>query len=197
MDKEELMKLVNRVHDNAVRHGWHEEKLSADHWLMMIITEVCEMIEADRKGKHANKEWFIQRMKESGADDKDFIYTFKASIKDSVEDELSDICIRIKDMAGELYTADDFVVKLVVFDCNMKSDKAIKEALEGKTLTEISMLAVRQLVSEKREPLDNIAITFQCLYSIARIHGIDLDWHIKQKMHYNELRPYHHGGKKY
>ena len=161
---------------------------------MMIITEVCEMIEADRKGKHANKEWFIQRMKEPGAD---FIYAFKASIKDSIEDELSDICIRIMDMAGELYTADDFVVKLVVFDCNMKSDKAIKEALEGKTLTEISMLAVRQLVSEKREPLDNIAITFQCLYSIARIHGIDLDWHIKQKMHYNELRPYHHGGKKY
>ena len=194
MDKEELMKLVNRVHDNAVRHGWHEEKLSADHWLMMIITEVCEMIEADRKGKHANKEWFIQRMKEPGAD---FIYAFKASIKDSIEDELSDICIRIMDMAGELYTADDFVVKLVVFDCNMKSDKAIKEALEGETLTEISMLAVRQLVSEKREPLDNIAITFQCLYSIARIHGIDLDWHIKQKMHYNELRPYHHGGKKY
>ena len=37
MDKEEFMKLVNRVHENAVRHGWHEKKLSADHWLMMII----------------------------------------------------------------------------------------------------------------------------------------------------------------
>lgn len=197
MDKEELMKLVNRVHDNAVRHGWHEEKLSADHWLMMIITEVCEMIEADRKGKHANKEWFIQRMKESGADDKDFIYTFKASIKDSVEDELSDICIRIMDMAGELYTTDDFVARVLILDCFLKPDKAIKEVLDGNTLTEISMLAVRKLVSVEREPLDNIAIVFLFLYSIARIHGIDLDWHIKQKMHYNELRPYHHGGKKY
>lgn len=197
MDKEELMKLVNRVHDNAVRHGWHEEKLSADHWLMMIITEVCEMIEADRKGKHANKEWFIQRMKESGADDKDFIYTFKASIKDSVEDELSDICIRIMDMAGELYTTDDFVARVLILDCFLKPDKAIKEVLDGNTLTEISMLAVRKLVSVEREPLDNIAIVFLFLYSIARIHGIDLDWHIKQKMHYNELRPYHHGDKKY
>ena len=192
MDKEELMKLVNRVHDNAVRHGWHEEKLSADHWLMMIITEVCEMIEADRKGKHANKEWFIQRMKESGADDKDFIYTFKASIKDSVEDELSDICIRIMDMAGELYTTDDFVARVLILDCFLKPDKAIKEVLDGNTLTEISMLAVRKLVSVEREPLDNIAIVFLFLYSIARIHGIDLEWHIKQKMHYNELRPYHH-----
>ena len=192
MDKEELMKLVNRVHDNAVRHGWHEEKLSADHWLMMIITEVCEMIEADRKGKHANKEWFIQRMKESGADDKDFIYTFKASIKDSVEDELSDICIRIMDMAGELYTTDDFVARVLILDCFLKPDKAIKEVLDGNTLTEISMLAVRKLVSVEREPLDNIAIVFLFLYSIARIHGIDLERHIKQKMHYNELRPYHH-----
>ena len=192
MDKEELMKLVNRVHDNAVRHGWHEEKLSADHWLMMIITEVCEMIEADRKGKHANKEWFIQRMKESGADDKDFIYTFKASIKDSVEDELSDICIRIMDMAGELYTTDDFVARVLILDCFLKPDKAIKEVFDGNTLTEISMLAVRKLVSVEREPLDNIAIVFLFLYSIARIHGIDLEWHIKQKMHYNELRPYHH-----
>ena len=85
MDKEEFMKLVNRVHENAVRHGWHEKKLSADHWLMMIITEICEMVEADRKGKRANKDWFIKRMKEPGADDTDFIYAFKASIKDSVE----------------------------------------------------------------------------------------------------------------
>lgn len=194
MDKEEFMKLVNRVHENAVRHGWHEKKLSADHWLMMIITEICEMIEADRKGKHANKEWFIQRMKESGAD---FIYAFKASIKDSVEDELSDICIRIMDMAGELYTTDDFVARVLILDCFLKPDKAIKEVLDGNTLTEISMQAVRKLVSVEREPLDNIAIVFLFLYSIARIHGIDLDWHIKQKMHYNELRPYHHGGKKY
>ena len=159
---------------------------------MMIITEICEMVEADRKGKHANKEWFIQRMKESGADDKDFIYTFKASIKDSVEDELSDICIRIMDMAGELYTTDDFVARVLILDCFLKPDKAIKEVLDGNTLTEISMLAVRKLVSVEREPLDNIAIVFLFLYSIARIHGIDLEWHIKQKMHYNELRPYHH-----
>lgn len=164
---------------------------------MMIITEVCEMIEADRKGKHANKEWFIQRMKESGADDTDFIYAFKASIKDSVEDELSDICIRIMDMAGELYTTDDFVARVLILDCFLKSDKAIKEVFDGNTMTEISMLAVRKLVSVECEPLENIAIVFLFLYSIARIHGIDLEWHIKQKMHYNELRPYHHGDKKY
>ena len=35
------------------------------------------------------------------------------------------------------------------------------------------------------------------LLVIAKRRGIDMEWHVEQKMKYNELRTYRHGGKKY
>ena len=42
---------IERAFKNAVSHSWHEQKKSTIHWLMMIITEVSEAIQADRKGR--------------------------------------------------------------------------------------------------------------------------------------------------
>ena len=51
---EKLQGWAKRVHQNACAHGWHEEKKSDAHWLCMVITEVAEAVEADRKGQRAN-----------------------------------------------------------------------------------------------------------------------------------------------
>ena len=40
---------IERAFKNAVRHGWHEEEKPTIHWLMMIITEVSEAIQAAAK----------------------------------------------------------------------------------------------------------------------------------------------------
>ena len=42
---------VERAYNNAVKHGWHEEKKPTAHWVMMISTEVTEAVQADRKGR--------------------------------------------------------------------------------------------------------------------------------------------------
>lgn len=35
-----------------VAHGWHEENLSDEHFLCLVISELMEAVEADRKGIH-------------------------------------------------------------------------------------------------------------------------------------------------
>ena len=42
---------------------------------------------------------------------------------------------------------------------------------------------------------DEIADTIIRLLDIAAFKGIDIEWHIQQKMRYNKLRPYKHGKK--
>ena len=53
-----LNELRNQAYRNAVAHGWHEENLSNEHFLCLVISELMEAVEADRKGKHAKVEMF-------------------------------------------------------------------------------------------------------------------------------------------
>ena len=72
---------------------------------MLVITELSEAVEADRKGLYARRKVFedwIILMDDPKTKDEEFIYAFKSNIKDTVEDELSDACIRLLDLAGSL-----------------------------------------------------------------------------------------------
>ena len=47
-------KLAEEAHENAVKHGFWENKVSNEHCLMLIITEIAEMVEAHRVNRKAN-----------------------------------------------------------------------------------------------------------------------------------------------
>lgn len=47
--------LRDRAYKNAVAHGWHEEELSDEHYLCLIISELMEAVQANRKFLHANR----------------------------------------------------------------------------------------------------------------------------------------------
>lgn len=103
-----LNKLRDKAYQCAVAHGWHEENLSDEHFLCLVISELMEAVEADRKGRHADTkkfnqemDYYIHEMKLYGENyDKAYRDTFEYYLKDSVEDELSDACIRLLDLAG-------------------------------------------------------------------------------------------------
>lgn len=95
-----LNELKDKVYHCAVAHGWHEENLSDEHFLCLVISELMEAVEADRKGMHANKKQFESYMNLKERSDDEFIYAFKHDIKDSVEDEVANACIRLLDLAG-------------------------------------------------------------------------------------------------
>lgn len=42
-----LNQLRDKVYQCAVAHGWHEENLSDEHFLCLVISELMEAVEAD------------------------------------------------------------------------------------------------------------------------------------------------------
>lgn len=180
-----LNKLRDRAYQCAVAHGWHEENLSDEHFLCLVISELMEAVEADRKGMHANRANFEYYMKQRKRDDGEFMYAFKYEIKDSVEDELSDACIRLLDLAGlRGYDLDSFDYE--GSDTEDYSDMSFTEA----------MFRICVYVTDnfyRDEPF----ILLNEIFAFCRDRNIDIFWHIKQKMKYNELRPYKHGDKSY
>lgn len=53
-----LNELKDKAYKNAVAHGWHEEDKSHCHWLCLVISELMEAVEADRKNRHASVKFF-------------------------------------------------------------------------------------------------------------------------------------------
>ena len=53
-------KLAEEAHENAMKHGFWEPKVSNEHCLMLVITEIAEMVEADRNGNHADYDGYAK-----------------------------------------------------------------------------------------------------------------------------------------
>ncbi|WP_370859697.1 hypothetical protein [Phocaeicola plebeius] len=180
-----LNKLRDKAYQCAVAHGWHDENQSDEHFLCLVISELMEAVEADRKGMHAKRDNFEYYMKQRKRDDGEFMYAFKHDIKDSVEDELSDACIRLLDLAGlRGYDLDSFDYE--GSDTEDYSDMSFTE----------SMFKICVYITDnfyRDEPF----IFLNEIFAFCRDRNIDIFWHIKQKMKYNELRPYKHGDKSY
>lgn len=44
--------LIQKIYEDACAKGFHTEYKSDQHWLIMVITEVAEAIEADRQNRY-------------------------------------------------------------------------------------------------------------------------------------------------
>ena len=87
-----MNELAKKIHENAVRHGFYDNKRETGTLLMLCVSELSEALEADRKGKHA---LLVDAINEDN-----FKEDFETCIKDSFEDELADTIIRILDLCG-------------------------------------------------------------------------------------------------
>ena len=174
--------LRDRAYKTACEHGFHDEDLGNEHYLCLVISELMEAVQADRKGKMADMEAYN---KYDGCID--FIENFERHVKDTVEDELADVCIRLLDLAG-LRNID---IKIDNYCCPISKEntftKNVYYIAKYLTLTyfEGSYLSLK----------DNINFAFSQVFALAEILGIDLLWHIEAKMKYNETREYKHGRK--
>ena len=179
-----LNKLRDKAYQGAVLHGWQEEKKSNRHWLCLVISELMEAVEADRKGRHANVNMYHEICRSyipSIPKKNGFIFAYEETIKGTVEEELADACIRLFDYAGVTgYDLDDF-------DYNESDTDNYSEM----TFTE-SMYNITNYIMEW-----DITVVLDEIFAFCRDRNIDIFWYIEQKMKYNELRPFMHGGKAY
>lgn len=190
-----LNELRDRAYKCACEHGFHDTEYPDYHWLMLTICELGEAVEADRNGRHANKEKYEEQtnnlaMPDGSIANIDFYATFKTCIKDTVEDELADVVIRLLDFAGLKG------IDLTDLQTEVDNKKTEKSDVDGSDLI-TSSYAISSVLSDIHEDLEYIVCgTIAGVILYAHRNNIDLEWHIEQKMRYNELRP-HLNGKKY
>ena len=183
-----LNELRDRAYKTACDHGFHDEELSNEHCLCLVISELMEAVEADRKGKRFNKDAketyeLIQNVKFCKV-------IYKNYIKGSVEEELADAVIRLLDLSG----LRNIHLELVTKDIGDSIDE-IAEYYKDDTFTEaiyhISTLPV--IYAGLCGYNTAINETILSIFGLAKHLDIDLIWHVEQKMRYNELRENKHG----
>ena len=188
----DLNKLRDEAFETAKAHGWHDEEYSNEHFLMLIITEIAEAVQADRKDKHADVAKFKEYQTYYGTFLPSeeirtirFREDFEAYIKNSVEDELSDVVIRCLDLAGLRGINLSYERRF-----KEKTSKFIPFPVFAYLLTSIAANQLYNLKFILSGLIGNIII-------YCRQNNIDIEFFIEQKMRYNRLREYKHGNKKY
>ena len=193
MNNINLNELRDRAYKTACEHGFHNEELSNEHCFCLIISELMEAVEADRKGKRADRQSFKSSYEdEEPHDDVNFKYCFEKYIKDTIPDELSDAVIRLLDLAGlrgiSLESASNDINSEYMDDIAcMYSQLSFTEAIYS--------IFIKPIVDYNYLPTIVNEMIF-LIFAFAKHLDIDLLWHINQKMRYNELRP-KLNGKKY
>ena len=92
-----ISQLSKEIHENAKSKGFYEGEKNIGEMLALIHSEVSEALEADRKGKYSSDK--INEVNQ-WKDDNFFKEYFKGDIKDTFEDELADVMIRVMDLAA-------------------------------------------------------------------------------------------------
>ncbi len=175
--------ILNKYRDEAFQiakeHGFHDEELSVEHFKCLVISELMEAVEADRKGQHANLEDYNDMLYKYN----DFERAFEMDVKDTVEDELADACIRLLDLSGLAQTE--------ICLLNINATYIDKESRFTENIYEVCFVLMNNHL-----PLDFcISTTLLYIIKLAEVLDIDICKHIELKMQYNRQRPYKHSKK--
>ena len=184
--KERLKGVIATAYKTACEHGFHDKEFSNSHWMMLVVSEVGEMMEADRKSR---------RTKLSGYEldntlcFNDFVPTFEHFVKNNLEDETADVCIRLFDFLGmkgiEPETFEEKKDDWQNMFASLSVCEQCYELVQGITL-----------IGNDSTPNEIAEITGAMIlfcFDFAKEHGFDLEWHIVHKMKYNERRAKLHG----
>lgn len=173
-----IVPLALYAHQQAEAKGFWKEPHHEDHYLMLVLTELAEAVEADRKCNWAVLDPAtidtLERME--GAP---YVQMFLREVKDTVEDEIADACIRLLDLIGSKATEDEEMGVIYVCPSYYK-----------KTLTHMLFRVCKTIGGDN--PLN---YPLSLLKAVAERYEFDLMTHIRLKMKYNATRPALHGQK--
>lgn len=178
-----LKKYPKICHEASKANGWWDSQRPFNEILVLIISELSEGLEALRKNRHADVEAYEDQLATRGVTfDKGLFETY---IKDTVEDELADTAIRIFDLVGSL-------------DVEGLQEKTISPCTAYPSMM---LSVVEDLVFCIRPGVTLDDLVFHLEYALGALVSycnatmVVLEWHIDQKLLYNQTRGYKHGNK--
>lgn len=187
-----LNRYAKDCHQRAVAKGFWDETHSVGHYLMLVVSELSEAVEADRIGKWAKlTPEAVKNLRV--VSDATFTQAFLWFVKDRVEDEIADAVIRLLDLLGWMLKDRALSEKEVETDLGVSAFYIAGEM----TLAD----ALWPIVQEACCHCGKYAHRYAILYAIKSLEllcdhlGIDLMTHIELKLKYNATRPALHGKK--
>ncbi|MCB9500267.1 MAG: hypothetical protein H6690_03350 [Erysipelotrichaceae bacterium] len=93
-----LKRIAKDIHKNAIEKGFWDKENVAEK-LMLIVSELSEAMEADRKNKFMASNAWSNMDAYNNSSNNSWMTAFEANIKDTFEDELADTFIRLLDLA--------------------------------------------------------------------------------------------------
>ena len=189
-----INELIQVAHSQAKAKGFWGKERNTGELLMLIVSECGEGLEARRMGRMARLGRYDTMRLEAGysvEDNEIDTGNFVLYIKDTFEDELADIVIRIADLCGAVDGAAEELA-----DEEMDSvthDGPDGSYNVGEQLLEVVRMIERIPVGEPGASLwvfsDACAWPMRAVFAIAEHHKIDLWRHIELKLAYNMTRP--------
>lgn len=171
----QLNRLRDEAYATACNKGFHDGKKSDEHYLMLVITEIAEAVQADRKGRRMTRkaredyEQFMEAYHDIS------ITMYESAISGTLEDELADIVIRLLDFCG-------------MRGINLRRYLPV-EMYFVHDLTYFMWCLCRDILDR------NVELVVWSVIKYCEKHGIDILWHIERKMEYNRTRPRMHNAK--
>ncbi|QUB43837.1 hypothetical protein [Porphyromonas sp. oral taxon 275] len=172
MTPQDWSSLAEKAHRNAVANGFYAQTPSDEHLRMLAICELAEAIEADRKGRRAVADEWIDNCSDNLA----FHAGFNHHIKDTVEDELADFIIRCLEYVGWRIEKKEWSTKFdVPFELYQKDVWDTKDKL-----TNMAYLATDCMFAYVPDAME-------CVLSYCQFAGIDIMRYVDIKMRYSKI----------
>lgn len=95
-----INELSNQILQNNKEKGFYDSDKNIGEMLCLIHSEVSEALECDRKKRYCFLDKEQEQILSGSPTNEDFKQYFQEFVKDSFEDELADIMIRVMDLAA-------------------------------------------------------------------------------------------------
>lgn len=208
---EGINQLAKQIHKNNIEKGFYEEPKDIGEMIALIHSEVSEALECDRKGKMTKQSFDMIELKEGEG----YKAYFEAFFKDTFEDEMADVFIRLVDLLAYMEINIEEGLKRVaariesfgIEDVFGARFYGLTESEKPNTGMLLSFVHLRLSEAFKRYNqfglpsyigVDFIVELCAAVYLVKLICEklqINLMQHVHAKVKYNTLRAYKHGKK--
>lgn len=194
MEAETIKKLAAEAVLDSIAHGYEDHRKERSRVCVKAICEVAEAVEAFRDNNFAKIRGFIRANKindgqpDHPSHDDRFMVNYRTRMKDSVQDEMTDVVIYLFILLSTYgYDISKVTKKEMVYNSFIPDD-----FITAAGLVMSRILSITSSENPVREILIVINIIERWMYNET---GDDLEWMIGYKMKFNKLRPYRHGRK--